>query len=302
MRVLPSPVRISAMLPPWSTIPPMSCTSKCRMPIVRRPASRTSAKHSSSTASSSSPSSWTRSRRTSMRSRSASSVSSWSSGSKAEMRSTRFWYCRNCFASPTFSARSRRPMRASVAAASAGSGGSAEPSRRRPRALRERPAGRAPEGAPRCRRGAARARPEPRRLSCLGVVRMLSVPTLPYLRRLSACRLTWRPSSSSQRFTACRRSRARSRARRVVPFRYRVASATFASPIAGLRSSRTSTSRCASSETCRLMRLKRRTTCSRSSSVTGTFRPLTAMRMELLSSGCGAPRVRPARRSLKARV
>src|SRR4051794_1294777 len=57
------------------------------------------------------------------------------------MRSTRFWYCRNCFASPTFSARSRRPMNASVAAASAASGGSAEPSGRGP--------GGPPQAAPR---------------------------------------------------------------------------------------------------------------------------------------------------------
>ena len=49
-------------------------------------------------------------------------------------------------------------------------------------------------------------------------------------------------------------------------------------------------------------RLKRFSTCSRSSSVTGTFRPLTSICMELLSSGCGAPRVRPARGPLKARV
>ena len=44
MRVLPSPVFISAMLPPWSTMPPISCTSKWRMPIVRLPTSRTIAK------------------------------------------------------------------------------------------------------------------------------------------------------------------------------------------------------------------------------------------------------------------
>src|SRR3954468_7903976 len=76
-----------------------------------------------------------------MRSRRPSSVSSWSSGSKAEMRSTRFWYCRNCFASPTFSARSRRPMNASVAAARAASGGLAGPSGRDP--------GGPPQAAPR---------------------------------------------------------------------------------------------------------------------------------------------------------
>ena len=50
--VLPSPVRISAMHPSCSTMPPISCTSKWRIPIVRLPASRTSAKHSYSRSSS----------------------------------------------------------------------------------------------------------------------------------------------------------------------------------------------------------------------------------------------------------
>ena len=31
-RVLPSPVRISAILPSWRQIPPIICTSKCLMP------------------------------------------------------------------------------------------------------------------------------------------------------------------------------------------------------------------------------------------------------------------------------
>ena len=39
-RVLPSPVAISAILPWWSTMPPISWTSKWRMPTVRRAASR----------------------------------------------------------------------------------------------------------------------------------------------------------------------------------------------------------------------------------------------------------------------
>ena len=39
--VLPSPVRISAIAPECRTIPPMSCTSKWRMPISRLPVSRT---------------------------------------------------------------------------------------------------------------------------------------------------------------------------------------------------------------------------------------------------------------------
>ena len=46
--VLPSPVRISAILPWCSTMPPISCTSKWRMPSVRRDASRTAAKASGS--------------------------------------------------------------------------------------------------------------------------------------------------------------------------------------------------------------------------------------------------------------
>ena len=46
MRVLPSPVRISAIDPPWRTMPPTSCTSKWRIPSVRLLASRTIAKTS----------------------------------------------------------------------------------------------------------------------------------------------------------------------------------------------------------------------------------------------------------------
>jgi hypothetical protein len=43
---LPSPVRISAIWPSWSTMPPISCTSKWRIAIVRRPTSRVSANDS----------------------------------------------------------------------------------------------------------------------------------------------------------------------------------------------------------------------------------------------------------------
>ena len=50
-RVLPSPVFISAILPSWSTLPPMSWTSKWRIPRVRRLASRVSAKASGSSSS-----------------------------------------------------------------------------------------------------------------------------------------------------------------------------------------------------------------------------------------------------------
>src|SRR5882724_10909185 len=55
--VLPSPVAISAIVPSWSTMPPISWTSKCRMPTVRRAASRQTAKASGRTSSSGSPSS-----------------------------------------------------------------------------------------------------------------------------------------------------------------------------------------------------------------------------------------------------
>jgi hypothetical protein len=44
--VLPSPVFISAIDPAWSTMPPMSWTSKWRIPSERLPASRTIAKTS----------------------------------------------------------------------------------------------------------------------------------------------------------------------------------------------------------------------------------------------------------------
>src|SRR5881396_1485456 len=50
--VLPSPVAISAILPSWRTMPPISWTSKGRMPTVRRAASRATANASGS-------SSWT---------------------------------------------------------------------------------------------------------------------------------------------------------------------------------------------------------------------------------------------------
>ena len=43
VNVFPSPVFCSAMSPSWSTIPPMSWTSKSRTPIVRLNASRTAA-------------------------------------------------------------------------------------------------------------------------------------------------------------------------------------------------------------------------------------------------------------------
>src|SRR6266850_6843381 len=54
--VLPSPVAISAIVPSCRTMPPMSCTSKCRMPSERRAASRHTANASGSTFSTSAPS------------------------------------------------------------------------------------------------------------------------------------------------------------------------------------------------------------------------------------------------------
>ena len=53
--VLPSPVFISAIMPRLSTMPPMSCTSKWRMPSARTAASRTTANASGSRSSSDSP-------------------------------------------------------------------------------------------------------------------------------------------------------------------------------------------------------------------------------------------------------
>src|SRR5688500_17580851 len=53
--VLPSPVRISAILPWCNAMPPTICTSKWRMPSVRFEASRTTANASGSTDSSGAP-------------------------------------------------------------------------------------------------------------------------------------------------------------------------------------------------------------------------------------------------------
>src|SRR5688572_1260847 len=80
--VLPSPVFISAILPRCSTIPPISCTSKCRMLSVRRPASRTTEKASGSRSSSVCPC-WKRDRNSSVLARSCSSESDWTDGSSA---------------------------------------------------------------------------------------------------------------------------------------------------------------------------------------------------------------------------
>src|SRR5918995_739221 len=88
--VLPSPVFISAIFPSCKTMPPMICSSKGRIPRVRRETSRTTAKASGSRSSMvSSPASL--SRNSSVFSRSCTSVSLSISGSSAETVPTRFW-------------------------------------------------------------------------------------------------------------------------------------------------------------------------------------------------------------------
>ena len=85
--VLPSPVFISEIWPWCSTMPPTSCTSKCRMFSVRRPASRTTANASTSTSSSVAPAaSFSRSRAVCAR-RSA-SLSARTPGSRAPISAT----------------------------------------------------------------------------------------------------------------------------------------------------------------------------------------------------------------------
>src|SRR5213083_2045158 len=78
--VLPSPVAISAILPSWRTMPPISWTSKGRMPTVRRAASRATANASGSSASTDSPAS-RRFLNSSVFARSSASPSAWTVGS-----------------------------------------------------------------------------------------------------------------------------------------------------------------------------------------------------------------------------
>ena len=99
------------------------------------------------------------------------------------------------------------------------------------------------------------------------------------LRRSARCFLTWRRMSSASSWIVWDISGEASWARRVTPLRRSVASATWLSAIAGFRSSRTSISSVASSETCLPTRRNRFTTCSRSSSSTATFRPRTSIRI-----------------------
>src|SRR2546426_504686 len=85
--VLPSPVAISAILPSWRTMPPISWTSKGRMPTVRRAASRATANASGSSASTDSPAS-RRFLNSSVFARSSASPSAWTDGSSAFVAST----------------------------------------------------------------------------------------------------------------------------------------------------------------------------------------------------------------------
>src|SRR5215212_2583240 len=88
--VFPSPVFISAILPSCKTIPPISCTSKGRIPKVRLDASRTTAKASGRMSSRVSPCA-SLSLNSSVLSRSSSSERFSTSGSKAVTAATPFW-------------------------------------------------------------------------------------------------------------------------------------------------------------------------------------------------------------------
>src|SRR3989441_23868 len=85
--VLPSPVAISAILPSWRTMPPISWTAKGRTPAVRRPASRAPATASGSSASTDPPAS-RRFLNSSVFARSSASPSAWTDGSSAFVAST----------------------------------------------------------------------------------------------------------------------------------------------------------------------------------------------------------------------
>src|SRR5918992_4609246 len=88
--VLPSPVFISAILPSCSTMPPMICTSKGRIPRVRFDASRTTAKASGRMASRVSPAA-NLSRNPSVFAAREPSERLSTPGSRAETASTRCW-------------------------------------------------------------------------------------------------------------------------------------------------------------------------------------------------------------------
>src|SRR4028119_2040798 len=88
--VLPSPVFISEILPSCSAMPPITCTSKGRIPKVRLEASRTTAKASGRMPSRVSPSA-SLPRNSSVFARSPSSESCSTSGSRAVTAPTRGW-------------------------------------------------------------------------------------------------------------------------------------------------------------------------------------------------------------------
>ena len=101
--VLPSPVFISAILPPWSTAPPMSCTSKWRMPSARTLASRTAAKTSGSSSSRGRPFACTSSFQPAKSAGKASSPSAFMRGSSSFTRPTsgRSFFSSRSFLVPT---------------------------------------------------------------------------------------------------------------------------------------------------------------------------------------------------------
>src|SRR5215211_5514100 len=99
VRVLPSPVFISAMWPLWRATPPTSCTSKWRLPRVRTLASRTAANASGSRSSRVWPSA-RRLRKTSVSWRSSASERCCIAGSKALISGTSAWERRSSLPSP----------------------------------------------------------------------------------------------------------------------------------------------------------------------------------------------------------
>ena len=107
--VLPSPVFISAILPSCKAIPPISCTSKWRSPMVRTLASRTAAKASGRRSSNSSPES-KRSRNSTVRCASSSSLYACMRGSRSLIVSTTFWYFLRGLSSPTLKSLEKMPI------------------------------------------------------------------------------------------------------------------------------------------------------------------------------------------------
>ena len=237
-------------------MPPIIWTSKWRIPIVRGARSRARRRRSRAAG--------RRATRRCGRARagcrpagaSSSSSRSSSSGSHALMRSTRLAYCLNCLPSPSRRARSRIDMAQVERRGRAGPRGYDRPAAGRPR--RRPAAAAASAAAARCSRR---------------------------LRRLSRCRLTWRPSSSATRLIEWLRSRDASlRAQRdALEVQRRLGHL-------GLRVGRVALLADLDLEHGQLgdllgdLRRTGASTCSRSSSVTGRLRPLTSICMGLLSS------------------